>query len=179
MLRTYAFCSYLFMVCNDDIYWYRPNTRTGRVAWGFTTNVSPTYMCATCPVYAITAVLIGQQELPMSYNYIRFFITSFPLMLKFSPKQIRETIWHTHIKPREKLLLNWQQSPKFQPVDTIISKFHHPPALSIHLLNIFFFCVLKGPAADATDAPQPWGLLYNPVMKMTERWFSFFFHFFK
>jgi hypothetical protein len=31
--------------------------------------------------------------------------------------------------------------------------------------NMFFF-VAKGPAADATDAPQPWGLLLNPVMKM-------------
>jgi hypothetical protein len=26
--------------------------------------------------------------------------------------------------------------------------------------------VVKGPAADATDAPQPWGFLCNPVMKM-------------
>jgi hypothetical protein len=26
--------------------------------------------------------------------------------------------------------------------------------------------MVKGPAADATDAPQPWGLLCNPVMKM-------------
>jgi hypothetical protein len=25
---------------------------------------------------------------------------------------------------------------------------------------------MKGPAADATDAPQPYGLLCNPVMKM-------------
>jgi hypothetical protein len=30
-------------------------------------------------------------------------------------------------------------------------------------LCLFF---VKGPAADATDAPQPWGLLCNPVMKM-------------
>jgi hypothetical protein len=30
-----------------------------------------------------------------------------------------------------------------------------------------FFLVVKGPAADATDAPQPWGFLCNPVMKMT------------
>jgi hypothetical protein len=30
-----------------------------------------------------------------------------------------------------------------------------------------FFLVVKGPAADATDAPQPWGLLCNPVMKMS------------
>jgi hypothetical protein len=29
------------------------------------------------------------------------------------------------------------------------------------------FLVVKGPAADATDAPQLWGLLCNPVMKMT------------
>jgi hypothetical protein len=29
------------------------------------------------------------------------------------------------------------------------------------------FClVVKGPAADATDALQPWGLLCNPVMKV-------------
>jgi hypothetical protein len=27
--------------------------------------------------------------------------------------------------------------------------------------------MVKGPAADATDAPQPWGLLWNPVMKIT------------
>jgi hypothetical protein len=27
-------------------------------------------------------------------------------------------------------------------------------------------CVVKGPAADTTDAPQPWGLLCNPVMKI-------------
>jgi hypothetical protein len=26
--------------------------------------------------------------------------------------------------------------------------------------------MVKGPAADATDALQPWGLLCNPVMKM-------------
>jgi hypothetical protein len=25
---------------------------------------------------------------------------------------------------------------------------------------------VKGPAGNATDAPQPWGLLYNPVMKV-------------
>jgi hypothetical protein len=28
-----------------------------------------------------------------------------------------------------------------------------------------FFLVVKGPAADATDALQPWGLLCNPMMK--------------
>jgi hypothetical protein len=33
-----------------------------------------------------------------------------------------------------------------------------------HLFS--FLCVEKGAAADATDAPQPWGLLWNPVMKM-------------
>jgi hypothetical protein len=33
--------------------------------------------------------------------------------------------------------------------------------------------VVKGPATDATDAPQPWGLLCNPVMKMIS-FFSFF-----
>jgi hypothetical protein len=34
--------------------------------------------------------------------------------------------------------------------------------------------MVKGPAAEATDAPQPWGLLYNPVMKMISAFFSFF-----
>jgi hypothetical protein len=38
---------------------------------------------------------------------------------------------------------------------------------------IFFF-VEKGPAADPTDAPQPSGLLCNPVMKMISFFFSFF-----
>jgi hypothetical protein len=29
-----------------------------------------------------------------------------------------------------------------------------------------FFLVVKGPTADATDAPQPWGFLCNRVMKI-------------
>jgi hypothetical protein len=37
-----------------------------------------------------------------------------------------------------------------------------------------FFLVVKGPAADATDAPQPWGFLCNPVMKMTMMIILFF-----
>jgi hypothetical protein len=32
--------------------------------------------------------------------------------------------------------------------------------------QIFFILVVKGPAADATDALQPWGLFCNPMMKM-------------
>jgi hypothetical protein len=35
----------------------------------------------------------------------------------------------------------------------------------VYFLYRFLF-VVKGPAADATDLPQPWGLLCNPVMKM-------------
>jgi hypothetical protein len=41
----------------------------------------------------------------------------------------------------------------------------------MHLLLL----LLKVPAADAADAPQPWGLLRNAVMKMI----SFFFNFSK
>jgi hypothetical protein len=41
------------------------------------------------------------------------------------------------------------------------------------LIDIDIFIFLKGPAADATDAPQPRGLLCNPVMKMISV-FSFF-----
>jgi hypothetical protein len=33
--------------------------------------------------------------------------------------------------------------------------------------------MVKGPAADATDAPQPSGLLCNPVMKMIIYFFFF------
>jgi hypothetical protein len=33
--------------------------------------------------------------------------------------------------------------------------------------------VVKGPAADATEAPQRWGLLCNPVMKMISFFFVF------
>jgi hypothetical protein len=32
----------------------------------------------------------------------------------------------------------------------------------------------KGPAADATDAPQPWGLLCNPCDKDKEKGDQFF-----
>jgi hypothetical protein len=38
-----------------------------------------------------------------------------------------------------------------------------------------FFLVVKGPAADATDAPQPWGFLCNPMMKMMMMIIIFFF----
>jgi hypothetical protein len=37
--------------------------------------------------------------------------------------------------------------------------------ISVRISAILF--VVKGPAADATDAPQPWCLLCNPVMKLT------------
>jgi hypothetical protein len=33
---------------------------------------------------------------------------------------------------------------------------------------LFILFIKKVPAADATDAPQPYGLLCNPVMKMNE-----------
>jgi hypothetical protein len=35
-----------------------------------------------------------------------------------------------------------------------------------HLWDTRDFLVVKGPAADAADALQPWGFLCNPVMKM-------------
>ena len=44
--------------------------------------------------------------------------------------------------------------------------------LKLHVILFLFWVGVKGTAADATDAPQPWGLLYNPAMKMTV--FSFF-----
>jgi hypothetical protein len=49
---------------------------------------------------------------------------------------------------------------------------------SVHLLvskSVSFFYMVKGPAADATDAPQPYGFLCNTVMKMG----SFFTKFYK
>jgi hypothetical protein len=42
-----------------------------------------------------------------------------------------------------------------------------------------FFFVVKGPAADATDAPQPWGLLWNPCDEDEEKDYSIFFNFSK
>jgi hypothetical protein len=36
------------------------------------------------------------------------------------------------------------------------------------------FLLLKGPAADATDTPQPEGLVCNPVMKMMKMIMRFF-----
>jgi hypothetical protein len=32
--------------------------------------------------------------------------------------------------------------------------------------KVRFFYMVKGPAADVTDAPQPKGFLCNPLMKM-------------
>jgi hypothetical protein len=40
--------------------------------------------------------------------------------------------------------------------------------------SYLFFSVVKGPAADATDAPQPWGLLCNPTIKMIKKMISLF-----
>jgi hypothetical protein len=41
------------------------------------------------------------------------------------------------------------------------------------ILSNWKFFFVKGPAADATEAPQPWGLLWKPVMKAINV-FSFF-----
>jgi hypothetical protein len=41
----------------------------------------------------------------------------------------------------------------------------------------YFSLLLKGPAADAMDAPQPEGLLCDPVRKMMKMGFFCFFHF--
>jgi hypothetical protein len=45
--------------------------------------------------------------------------------------------------------------------------------VDVNILDIFF--VGKGPAADATDAPQPKGLLCNPVLKMKRKMMIIFF----
>jgi hypothetical protein len=48
--------------------------------------------------------------------------------------------------------------------------FHHKCHMHwrrIECVECYFFLVVKGPAGDATDAPQPCGLLCNPVMKVT------------
>ena len=45
---------------------------------------------------------------------------------------------------------------------------HLTPFLCDHLLFL-----MKGPAADATDAPQPSGLLCNPVMMLKRKMISF------
>ena len=47
---------------------------------------------------------------------------------------------------------------------------------SLVLLPSFCVCMcvcVKGPAANATDAPQPWGLLWNPVLKTITVFFVF------
>jgi hypothetical protein len=36
------------------------------------------------------------------------------------------------------------------------------------------FLVVKSPAADATDTPQPWGFLCNPMMKMKMMFIIFY-----
>jgi hypothetical protein len=49
------------------------------------------------------------------------------------------------------------------------------PTLELPTLTVLQLCcyyyrcllVVKGPAAGTTDVPQPWGLLCNPVMKVT------------
>jgi hypothetical protein len=69
-------------------------------------------------------------------------------------------------------------TPSFPPFRFSIEIFHaflmsnvcSPISYSV----IFFFFLVKGPAADATDAQQLWGLLCNPVMKMISLFFSFF-----
>jgi hypothetical protein len=40
--------------------------------------------------------------------------------------------------------------------------------------RLLFLLLMKGPAADATDAPQPWGLMCNPVMMMVINIFVLF-----
>ena len=53
-------------------------------------------------------------------------------------------------------------------VQTMCGSYCHlwPLKVTIRAFSVFFFILLKGPAADPTDAPQPSGLLRNTVMKM-------------
>jgi hypothetical protein len=48
-----------------------------------------------------------------------------------------------------------------------------PKQLLSSVFQTLFSLVVKSPAADATDAPQPRGLLCNPVMKMISFFFVF------
>jgi hypothetical protein len=43
---------------------------------------------------------------------------------------------------------------------------HNVVHMEKNFVKIVHFFFVKGPAADATDAPQPWGLLCKPVMKI-------------
>jgi hypothetical protein len=49
---------------------------------------------------------------------------------------------------------------------------HHEHFSTMKFLIQGFFLV-KGPAADVTDAPQPWDLLCNPMRKMISIFFVF------
>jgi hypothetical protein len=57
----------------------------------------------------------------------------------------------------------------FQQLSPAISK---SSVLSAVTTRSLFF-VVKGPAADVTDGPQPWGLLRNPVIKTISFFFTF------
>jgi hypothetical protein len=48
----------------------------------------------------------------------------------------------------------------FRPLTTVLVP------NQVWIEGVPYTVVVKGPAADATDALQPWGLLYNPMMKM-------------
>jgi hypothetical protein len=57
-------------------------------------------------------------------------------------------------------------------VSSYLRKIRLAPAFAARNSCVFF---VKGPAAEATDAPHPWGLLCNPVKKMIKNFlFSFF-----
>jgi hypothetical protein len=47
------------------------------------------------------------------------------------------------------------------------------PGKFVRDIKVFLFYVVKGPAANATDAPQPDGFLCNPVMKMSSFFIKF------
>jgi hypothetical protein len=49
----------------------------------------------------------------------------------------------------------------------------HLQVFSVTMQSGKNFFVANGPAADATDAPQPWGLLCNPVIKIISFFFTF------
>jgi hypothetical protein len=44
--------------------------------------------------------------------------------------------------------------------------------MGLHVMHSFF--LIKGPAADATDAPQPWRLIVQPYEEDDEVLFSVF-----
>jgi hypothetical protein len=133
------------------------------------------HFCSVLILFRPFPVTYGQQ--PSFYNTTQ---TSMP-PVGFEPTIPVSERPKTHALDRAATGIGMGSNPGLRGERSAINRLSHGKAKILvrnrsYFNTHYFFCVfvVKGPAAEATDAPQPGGFLCNPVIRMKRKMISFF-----